>query len=128
MDAVMKNWMLILSILFTASAYSAEYRIETVDKKPVPIREYIRLWEDKAVQLCRLNAKDYNIVENTCSGYISAKFSGCRHLLKKQVNKYINNSDQGREMVSEYFQCINAWPHCNGFEIKNNDDLIKHCS
>lgn len=109
------------------STNETHYSISDVANNPVPANDYVQLWEHKAIELCELNAKDYNIDIKKCPTYISQKFPQCRTKLPSNLPDVIDSKELGKQVIGRYFQCISAWPHCNGREITTESDLRKYC-
>ena len=78
--------------------------------------------------MCKLNAEHYNIDIGTCEFYIRDKFLECKLELPNSLPKIIDNTELGRELISEYFTCISAYPHCQGHEIKDAYEAEQYCN
>lgn len=101
-------------------------QINSVTEKPMRLQRWSNLWVEHAVLTCLVNAKLYNIEPGRCPSYIRAKVAGCYHHVEKDLSVFIVSRKQGLPYISDFYECISAWPHCNGREIRSLEDL-KQC-
>ncbi|MCL1036441.1 hypothetical protein L2750_04655 [Shewanella submarina] len=129
----MRNLILMIGVawgsyhLYAQANKDVTERITDVANNPVPTYEYIELWGERAIEMCKLNARDYNINIKVCPEYISAKFDECRLELPAELPEMISSRKQGRKIISGYFDCISAYPHCNGREVTTLYEARKYC-
>jgi hypothetical protein len=107
---------------------SQHERVFDVANNPMSTDEYIGLWERKAIEMCKVNAKDYNIDIRLCPAYITEKFPKCKSKLPSPLPKVIDSKKLGSEVIADYFSCISPWPHCKGQEIISEFEYRQYCT
>ncbi|GGI80276.1 hypothetical protein [Shewanella gelidii] len=102
-------------------------KVYHVANNPMTTYDYIELWQQQAVDLCKEKAGDYHIEAANCSVYISQKFPACHIELPVDLPPMIDSLALGEQVIGDYYRCISPQPHCQGQEITSDAAYERYC-
>lgn len=126
---------LLLSIAFVAAvafvylhwfAAPPPYRIDEVERRPIPRAEFFALWRDTAQGLCdRAGANWLELGPADCRAYVSRAHERCA--TRAGAPALIASKADARRWARPYLDCVMPPPTCNGVEVRSLEQALRHC-
>jgi hypothetical protein len=109
----------ILALLLIHSSANAELKYSDIGKVIVLKSEYIDIIRKKAIDICEINAADYNFKKSKCPNYVNTKSPICVSDIDLKIPSRITNHSQVDEFTKAYWLCATPEPRLSAKDLVN---------
>lgn len=103
------------------------YSLKTVEAKPIPREEHLRLWREVALKQCTDARKRFNLAPDQCLQVVAAKADACTTRLAPQIPAVVGTTAAAKDVGRKYLQCATPYYFCKGFEVKTEAEVLAQC-
>jgi hypothetical protein len=104
------------------------YNLSALEEKPIPTKYFFTILHEKALKECVDTRQHFNLSYSECLDKINSNRSACEKSSLSDSIDTIDNKRIAKQITSEFLQCIIPGYHCNGIEVKTEEQARKYCN
>lgn len=134
----MKN--IILLIALSAATYYAynnyyldsasevsQHSLSDIQNNPIPKDSLFDLWHVTALKMCNGATESFNITQSQCLTKIESKKESCKVSEGRSAPAVIESEYEAKKLGKAYLLCAVPGYHCNGIEVKSEEEARRYC-
>ena len=103
------------------------YSLKTIEKNPVPKKDFFILLKPVALSLC-YKAHEYNSMpEDECIKIVNERSDKCVNDVYRKTPAIISKKSTYRKIARQYLDCATPGVFCFGIEVKTVEQFYRHC-
>jgi len=131
---------IIVLIALSAAAYYAyknnypdsagstnQYSISNIQNQPIPQENLFELWHETALKMCNDSDKSFNISQSQCINKVDSKKESCKAIAGRNAPAVIESEYEAKQLGKAYLHCAVPGYHCNGTEVKTEEEARRYC-
>lgn len=103
------------------------YSLKTVDKNPIPRKEFFLLWKGVAVGMCEQAYHYTNLSTSECIKFVMERSGDCEKRFERQTPAMVADKKTSKRIAHLYLDCAIPGAFCNGVEMKDEEQIRNHC-
>ena len=103
------------------------YSLKTVDKNPIPKKEFFMLWKGVALDMCEREYHYTTLSTSDCIKLMVERSGSCIKKIERQTPAMIADKTTSKRIARLYFNCAFPGVFCNGVEVKDAEQFNNHC-
>jgi hypothetical protein len=121
------------ALLLAASAAHAQgvpdngYSLKTVEARPIPRDEHLRLWREVALKQCADARKRFNLPADQCQQVVAARADACAVKLAPEIPALVGTTAAAKDVGRKYLHCATPDYFCKGVEVKTEAEVRAQC-
>ena len=121
------------ALLLAACAADAQgvpdnsYSLKTVEARPIPRDEHLRLWREVALKQCADARKRFNLAPDQCLQVIAAKADACTVKQAPETPAMVGTTAAAKDVGRKYLHCATPYYFCKGVEVKTEAEVLAQC-
>jgi hypothetical protein len=118
----MKRLSGLIFLLTVQTVHGGEpYSLKTVDKNPVPKKEFFLLWKNVALEMCEREYHYTNLPTSDCIKLMVERSGSCIKKIERQTPAIIADKTTSKRLARLYLYCAFPGVFCNGVEVKDEE-------
>ena len=103
------------------------YSLKTVEKNPIPRKEFFLLWKGVALGMCEQAYHYTNLPTPDCIKLVIERSGSCMKKFERQTPAIITDKKTSKRIARLYLDCAVPGVFCNGVEVKDEEQFNNHC-
>jgi hypothetical protein len=103
------------------------YSLKTVEARPIPRDEHLRLWREVALKQCADARKRFNLPPDQCLKVVAAKADACSARLAPEIPALVGTTAAAKDVGRKYLHCATPYYFCKGVEVKTEAEVLVQC-
>ena len=105
----------------------AGYSLKTVEARPLPRDEHLRLWREVALKQCADARKRFNLAPDQCLQVVAARADACTVKLATETPALVRTTAAAKDVGRKYLHCATPYYFCKGVEVKTEAEVLAQC-
>lgn len=103
------------------------YSLKTVDKNPIPRKEFFLLWKNVALEMCEREYHYTTLSTSDCIKFVMERSDSCVKKFERQTPAIVADKTTSKRIARLYLDCAIPGVFCNGVEVKGEEQFNNHC-
>ncbi|WIF65463.1 hypothetical protein QN096_16940 [Metapseudomonas otitidis] len=104
-----------------------QYSLTNIHNQPIPKENLFQLWHEVALKMCSDSVKSFNISQNQCINKVDSKKESCKVVAGRNAPAVIESEYEAKQLGKIYLHCAVPSYHCNGTEVKTEEEARRYC-